>query len=95
MDFLTLWNTWQSAHPVYTFLIFEFAGVMGMIVHFLKLDIKGQTASDIKAYFTNNLKYTLWALIVTLFVSGGALALNQGIMAAFLAGYTFDSALNK
>ena len=31
----------------------------------------------------------------TLFAAGGAFALNQGIMAAFLVGYTFDSVLNK
>jgi hypothetical protein len=66
-----------------------------MFVHFLKLDVTGQTASDVFAYFKGNFKYTLWATIVTVVFAGSAWYMDQGLLAAFLSGYAFDSMLNR
>ena len=94
-NIMEVWTAWKAANPIATFLIFEAAGLLGMITHFLKLDIQGQTLDDIKSYFTNNFKRTLWATITTIFATFTAFIMSQGLMAAFLAGYAFDSAINK
>ena len=95
MEFLAAWIAWQTAHPILAFAIYQIAGLVGMVTHFLKKNVKGQTADDIKTYFASNFKDTLQATIVTLFAAGTAFVMGQGLMAAFLAGYAFDSALNK
>lgn len=94
-NILEAWVMWKASHPLWTFLIFEVAGILGMITHFLKKDIQGQTADDIVSYFKNNFKRTLWATITTVFAVFTAFIMSQGLMAAFLAGYAFDSALNQ
>ena len=38
-------------------------GLMGMIVHILKKKVKGESASAIVDYFTDNMRYTITALI--------------------------------
>ena len=95
MEFLAAWVAWQLAHPILTFIIYMMAGLAGMISHFLKLEVKGQTVDDIKAYFKGHFKDTTVATIATLFAAGLAFIMGQGLMAAFLAGYAFDSVFNK
>ena len=95
MEFLAAWIAWQAAHPVLTGILYLAAGLLGMISHFLKLEVKGQTFNDIKTYFGNHFKDTIVATIATLFAAGLAFIMGQGLMAAFLAGYAFDSVFNK
>jgi len=46
-------------------------------------------------YYTDCWQYSVLAGIVTIVSVFAAWSLEQGIMAAFLAGYTFDSFLNR
>lgn len=83
------------------FWVMEGAGILGMLMHFLKLKIKGQTPSDILAYFKNNFRDTLVALGATTFGILGAWAtmdpLNWigAIVAAISVGFAFDSMFNS
>jgi hypothetical protein len=95
MEFLAAWIAWCAIHPILTFIIYQLSGLAGMVSHFLKLEVKGQTADDIRNYFQSHFKDTVTAVIATLFVAGLAFIMGQGLMAAFLAGYAFDSVFNK
>lgn len=95
MEAMEAVRAWFALHPFVSFGTYQIAGLLGMVIHFLKLDVKGQTADDIKTYFKENVKNTIAATVITLFAAGTAFAMGQGLMAAFLAGYAFDSALNK
>ena len=95
MEYIVAWKAWCIMHPILTFIIYLMAGYLGMISHFLKLEVKGQTVDDIKTYFVNHFKDTVVAVIATLFAAALAFIMVQGLMAAFLAGYTFDSVFNK
>ena len=72
-------------------------GLLGMISHFLKLKIKGQTPQEIFGYFIDNFKDTLTATIgMSIGVFGAWTAMDPtawtiGVIAAFPIGYTFDS----
>lgn len=80
-------------------LIVAIGGTLGMISHIVKKKVKGETASDIIAYFKGHTKSTLLAFGTMV----GAVALiydpSIGIVKLFAmsmtAGYTSDSALNK
>ena len=86
--------------------IYSFAGLyiialLGMITHFLKKNIKGETPTEILSYFKDNFKSTITAFILTtvmyiayhqLFVDGESV---KDIMVIFLIGYAFDSTFNK
>jgi uncharacterized BrkB/YihY/UPF0761 family membrane protein len=73
---------------------------LGMITHFLKKQIKGETITEIKNYFRDHIKSTILAIIVT-FVGfmGYYFTLASGtmgdIITVFGIGYMFDSMLNK
>lgn len=75
-------------------------GVLGMFTHFLKKEIKGETVTDIAAYFADHFKSTFIALVTTLLgVLTYYLTLATGqpadVVTVFLSGYMFDSVLNK
>ena len=73
---------------------------LGMLSHFLKKKITGETLADITQYFILNFKSTLIAWISTTVISIGTyMTLSTGqpidIIAFFGIGYTFDSSFNK
>jgi hypothetical protein len=75
-------------------------GLLGMLVHFFKKQIKGETVTEIKDYFASHFKSTITAFIVTsIAVFGYYFTLSTGQMAdvvtVFGLGYTFDSMFNK
>lgn len=75
-------------------------GLLGMITHFLKKQIKGETPTEILSYFKDHFRSTLIAVISTVIgvVSYHfTLAVNEinDPIAAFGIGYTFDSIFNK
>lgn len=77
--------------------------ILGMFVHFLKKNIKGETSTEIKSYFRDNFKSTLIALFFTGIAFVGAISadainanrLIASILTAALIGYTFDSVANQ
>jgi hypothetical protein len=74
--------------------------LIGMLLHFLKKKVTGETIVEIKQYFSNNFKSTFIAFITTvLFTTAYYLTLETGtpadIIVSISIGYTFDSALNK
>lgn len=79
---------------------------IGMLMHFFKKNIKGETLTDIRNYFRDNFKSTFTAFVATIIgtlgifftltptnITGETMSLL--IIAAFGAGYTFDSIFNK
>ncbi len=77
-------------------LFYFLAGMLGMFSHFLKKQIKGETFSDIKSYFTTHAKTTLLAFIGLLVGFATIIGTDTAnFVSAFLVGYTADSALNK
>ena len=72
----------------------------GMIVHFLKKKVKGESFTAITGYFKDNLKSTIIAVITTLvgvaaYYTQMATNSNADLLAVFMIGYSVDSALNK
>jgi hypothetical protein len=69
---------------------------LGVLSHFLKKKVRGQTLSHIANYFSSHFKYTLLSLIGA---SGGFfVALQMGelnYLSAFGVGYLADSFFNK
>jgi cytosine/uracil/thiamine/allantoin permease len=72
----------------------------GMLVHFLKKEIKGETITEVKDYFRDHPKNTVIAFIATTVAfaayhfqlsTGG----NVDLIVVFTTGYTFDSIFNK
>ena len=81
----------------------EFAisvALLGMILHFMKKKVRGETATAVTRYFKDHFKSTFSAVVATII---GATAvyfqLSTGefidILAYFGTGYTFDSMFNK
>lgn len=79
---------------------------IGMVTHFLKKSITGETLGDIKTFFTNHVRSTLVAFIATMVGTLGVYfslmpaqitqeSMALVIIAAFGCGYTFDSFFNK
>jgi len=73
---------------------------LGMIVHFLKKKVKGESFTAIKAYFKDNPKSTIIAFIATLvgvaaYYTQLATNTNADLLAVFMIGYSVDSALNR
>ena len=95
MEFLAAWIAWQAAHPFLTFLVYQTAGILGMVVHFLKRKVKGQTFDDIKTWFKENPKNTIVTVIAVFIAICGCMIIGEGIVAAFGIGYAGDSTLNK
>lgn len=70
--------------------------VFGIITHFFKKKIKGETLADIKAYFKTNFKSTVTTIIAAFVTFGGLVGTGGlGILASFTAGYACDSLFNK
>ena len=74
-------------------------GLMGMFTHILKRKVKKESATAIVDYFTDNMRYTITALIgmvvSVLMVYDPAIAWNKMMIAGIFAGYSCDSAFNK
>lgn len=74
--------------------------LLGMFVHFLKKNIKGETTTEIKSYFSDHFKSTFIAATVTVISTIGLYAgFSTGqpidIITVFLLGLGFDSTLNS
>lgn len=87
-------------HFLNSFVALYVIAILGMFIHFLKLNIKGETVTDITDYFKDNLKSTFIAFVVTSVAFLGyymqlATGTNADIVAAFMTGYTFDSIFNR
>lgn len=75
-------------------------GLLGMLIHFFKKQIKGETLTEITGYFSNHFKSTFIAVVTTLIgvlAYKFTLATGQAadIVTVFGIGYTFDSIFNK
>lgn len=75
-------------------------GLLGMLIHFFKKQIKGETLTEITGYFTNHFKSTFIAIVTTIIgvvAYKFTLATGQAadIVTVFGIGYTFDSIFNK
>lgn len=75
-------------------------GLLGMLIHFFKKQIKGETVSEITDYFKVHFKSTFIAVVTTLIgvlAYKFTLATGQAadIVTVFGIGYTFDSIFNK
>jgi hypothetical protein len=70
--------------------------VLGIVAHFAKKKIKGETIADIKSYFKTHFKETVVTCIAGI-VGFGSLVASGGLgwVASFLLGYTADSIFNK
>ena len=90
MEFLTQGNFW-----------IQFAiAFLGMIVHFLKKKIKGESFTAITGYLKDNPKSTIIAFITTLvgvaaYYTQLGTGSNADLLAVFMIGYSVDSALNR
>lgn len=90
MEFLIQSNFW---------LQFALA-FLGMVMHFLKKKIKGESFTAIGGYFKDNPKSTIIAFIATLvgvaaYYTQLATNSNADLLAVFMIGYSVDSALNR
>ena len=74
--------------------------LVGMLMHFFKKQIKGETITEIAGYFRDHFKSTVVAFIATtvgflayyfLLASGQ----KADIFGVFATGYMFDSIFNK
>jgi len=69
---------------------------MGVIAHFFKKKIKGETLADIKLYFRSHFKETATMVLAALVGFIALVATNDlGIISAFTVGYSADSLFNK
>ncbi len=83
-------------HPAILYAV----ALVGMIVHFLKQKVKGQTLVEIREYFSANFKDTLIAFIATslgfvAYMFGLSTGQNADFLAVFAVGYMCDSFFNK
>lgn len=74
--------------------------ILGMITHFLKKKIRGESFVNIRNYFKNHVKSTLIAIIATTigFVAYANTFTVDGVkdvLIVFGLGYMFDSFFNK
>ena len=78
-------------------LVFYFlVTVLGVISHFLKKKIKGETLSDITEYFKDHFKSTIVTIIAAVISFAVLVASNDiSILSAFAVGYSADSLFNK
>ena len=90
MEFLSQGNFWGM----------YFVAFLGMIAHFLKKQIRGETFTAMGKWFATHPKYTILAVIS---MSVGVVAyytqLSTGMAADYIAvftiGFSLDSMLNK
>lgn len=74
--------------------------LLGMLTHFLKKKVRGETATQIKKYFSTHFKSTFLALILTsigflFYYFNLAKGTYSDFITVFGIGYMFDSMLNK
>ena len=77
-------------------LLYLAVGILGVVSHFFKQKVKGQTAHDIKSWFGNHLKDTILSLIafiVTFLIMSQTGDLT--VMTAFMSGYMCDSLFTR
>ena len=86
---------------IFSFIGLYIVALLGMLTHFLKKNIKGETPTEILGYFKDNFKSTLIAFVLTsimyfayydLFIVESNV---KDLMVIFLIGYAFDSTFNK
>lgn len=75
-------------------------GLLGMLMHFFKQKIQGETITAITGYFRDNFKSTFVAVVSTVVaVTATYFTLGTGqpidIMAVFGVGFTCDNIFNK
>ena len=81
---------------ILNYILYAFSCLVGVLAHFLKKKIKGETLADIKQYFATHFRSTVITLIGAVFGLGTALYIGDlNILTAFTIGYTADSILNK
>ena len=70
--------------------------LFGVIAHFAKKKIKGETLADIKTYFKTHLKDSVVTVIAAI-VAFGALVATGGLgwVGSFGVGFAADSIFNK
>lgn len=74
-------------------------GLLGMLTHFMKKQVRGETLTDIRNFFRDHFKSTFIAVTVTVVsVVGYYVTLATGqfadVVLVFLLGFGFDSTLN-
>lgn len=74
--------------------------LLGMFIHFLKKNVKGETTTEIRDYFRVHFKSTFIASVVTLvsvlvYVESLGTGQMADLLVAFLLGLGFDSTLNN
>ena len=90
MEFLTQGNFWIQFGIAF----------LGMLVHFLKKKVKGESFTAITGYFKDNPKSTIIAFVATLvgvaaYYTQLGTGSNADLLAVFMIGYSVDSALNR
>ena len=90
MELLTQGNFW-------TMLVIAY---LGTLIHFFKKKIRGESWQDITTYFSDNLKSTIIAVVVTLiatiaYYTKAATGTDMDYITVFLIGFTIDSTLNN
>jgi len=69
---------------------------LGVLSHFLKKKILGETFADIKQYFSSHFKNTLVTCISAIVLYASLIATGGlSVVGVFTAGYTVDSLCNK
>jgi hypothetical protein len=74
--------------------------LIGMLMHFFKQKIKGETITEIRDYFRSNVKSTFVAIVSTVVSVGAyyfalATEMPADIVTVFGLGYMCDSFFNK
>jgi len=81
---------------VLTYIGYFFLGLLGLLTHFLKKKITGQTLESIKEWFVNHPKdaiLSVVAFIISFLVFHGAGELSY--LTSFMAGYMCDSIFTR
>jgi len=70
--------------------------LLGVVAHFFKRKVKGQTIAHIKTYFMSHFKETVTTIIAAIILFGSLVATGGiGWLASFTVGYSCDSLFNK
>lgn len=73
-----------------------FIMLFGVIAHFAKKKIRGETVADIKEYFRTHFKETIVTIIAAVVTFGSLVATGGlGWVASFTVGFAADSLFNK
>jgi len=85
-----------SMEQMLNVLVVGVMAILGVLSHFLKKKVTGQSLDDIKEYFSGHFKDTALMLIGTVIGVGMLFYFeNANFHTAFLTGYTADSLFNK